>query len=126
MRALAVKKLADCGPLQLSLFDQQGVAEITPPDFLGERLVTAAPRPWPPTAPPDLLAATKNCSPPSSPESRPGNSPSRRVDRRRSRQGDQEVQDRRALRRHRHHLDSGAARTQFDAVIAGQNEQSVR
>jgi hypothetical protein len=40
LRAPAVKKLmADDGPLQLSLFDQQDLAEITSPDFPGERLV---------------------------------------------------------------------------------------
>ena len=40
LRAPAIKKLmADGGPLQLSLFDQQDLAEITSPDFPGERLV---------------------------------------------------------------------------------------
>jgi len=40
LRAPAVKKLmADNGPLQLSLFDQQDLAEITSPDFPGERLI---------------------------------------------------------------------------------------
>jgi hypothetical protein len=40
LRAPAVKRLmADDGPLQLSLFDQQDLAEITSPDFPGERLV---------------------------------------------------------------------------------------
>ena len=40
MRAPAIRKLmADDGPLQLSLFDQQDLAEITSPDFPGERLV---------------------------------------------------------------------------------------
>jgi hypothetical protein len=40
LRAPAIKKLmADDGPLQLSLFDQQDLAEITGPDFPGERLV---------------------------------------------------------------------------------------
>jgi hypothetical protein len=40
LRAPAIKKLmADGGPLQLSLFDQQNLAEITSPDFPGERLV---------------------------------------------------------------------------------------
>jgi transposase len=40
LRAPAVKKLmADDGPLQLSLFDEQDLAEITSPDFPGERLV---------------------------------------------------------------------------------------
>jgi len=40
LRAPAIRKLmADGGPLQLSLFDQQDLAEITSPDFPGERLV---------------------------------------------------------------------------------------
>jgi hypothetical protein len=40
LRSPAIKKLmADDGPLQLSLFDQQDLAEITSPDFPGERLV---------------------------------------------------------------------------------------
>ena len=40
LRALAIRKLmADDGPLQLSLFDEQDLAEITSPDFPGERLV---------------------------------------------------------------------------------------
>jgi hypothetical protein len=40
LRAPAIKKLmADDGPLQLSLFDQQDLAEITSPDFPGERLI---------------------------------------------------------------------------------------
>jgi hypothetical protein len=40
LRAPAIRKLmADDGPLQLSLFDQQDLAEITSPGFPGERLV---------------------------------------------------------------------------------------
>jgi transposase len=40
LRAPAIKNLmADGGPLQLSLFDQQDLAEITSPDFPGERLI---------------------------------------------------------------------------------------
>jgi len=40
LRAPAIKKLmADDGPLQLSLFDQQDLAEITSGDFPGERLI---------------------------------------------------------------------------------------
>src|SRR5262249_60920806 len=31
--------MADDGPLQMSLFDQQDLAEITSPDYPGERLV---------------------------------------------------------------------------------------
>ena len=40
LRAPAIRKLmADGGPLQMSLFDQQNLAEITSPDYPGERLV---------------------------------------------------------------------------------------
>jgi transposase len=40
LRAPAIKDLAaDGGPLQLSLFDDRDIAEITSPDFPGERLV---------------------------------------------------------------------------------------
>jgi hypothetical protein len=40
LRAPAIKKLmAEDGPLQLSLFDQQDLAEITSDDFPGERLI---------------------------------------------------------------------------------------
>jgi hypothetical protein len=40
LRAPAIKKLmADGGPLQMSLFDQQDLAEITSDDFPGERLI---------------------------------------------------------------------------------------
>ena len=40
LRAPAIKKLmADDGPLQLSLFDEQDLAEITSPAFPGERLI---------------------------------------------------------------------------------------
>ena len=40
LRAPAIKKLAeDGGPLQLSLFDDQDLAEISSPDYPGERLI---------------------------------------------------------------------------------------
>jgi len=40
LRAPAIKKLmADDGPLQLSLFDEQDLAQITHPDYPGERLI---------------------------------------------------------------------------------------
>jgi len=64
LRAPAIKKLAeDGGPLQLSLFDQQYLAEITSPDYPGERLIVcrnplqAAERT---RKREDLLAATEN------------------------------------------------------------------
>ena len=42
LRAPAIRKLmADDGPLQLSLFDEQDLAEITSDDFPGERLVAS-------------------------------------------------------------------------------------
>lgn len=39
LRAPAIQKLADGGPLQLSLFDQRDLAEIDSPDYPGERLI---------------------------------------------------------------------------------------
>ena len=39
LRSSAVRRLVDCGDLQLSLFDEKNLAEITSPDFPGERLV---------------------------------------------------------------------------------------
>jgi hypothetical protein len=39
LRAAQIKALATHGPLQLGLFDQHSLAEITHPDFPGERLV---------------------------------------------------------------------------------------
>src|SRR5215831_13934205 len=39
LRAPAIKKLAEGGPLQMSLFDTQDLAEITSPDYPGERLI---------------------------------------------------------------------------------------
>jgi len=39
LRAPAIKKLAAGGPLQMSLFDEQDLAEITSPDYPGERLI---------------------------------------------------------------------------------------
>jgi transposase len=39
LRAPAIKKLASAGVLQLSLFDHRDLAEITHPDFPGERLI---------------------------------------------------------------------------------------
>ena len=80
LRAPAIKKLmAEDGPLQRRLFDQQDLAEITSPDFPGERLVAcrnpvlAADRA---RKREDLLAKPpRSCSPRSSPAFRPGGSP---------------------------------------------------
>ena len=78
LRAPAIKKLmADDGPLQLSLFDRQDLAEITSPDFPGERLfarrnpVLAADRA---RTREELLAATEKLLARPSPASRPGGS----------------------------------------------------
>ncbi|GAB3264109.1 IS1634 family transposase [Arthrobacter pigmenti] len=64
LRAPAIKALAaDDGPLQMSLFDEQDLAEITHPDYPGERLIAcrnpdlAAERA---RKREDLLAATEN------------------------------------------------------------------
>ena len=106
LRAPAIKKLmADDGPLQLSLFDQQDLAEITSPDFPGERLIAcrnpvlAADRA---RTREDLLAATEKLLAPVIARVPAGRLAGRREDRGRGRQGDQQVQDRQALRR-RHH-----------------------
>src|SRR5262249_1453022 len=39
LRAPAIRQLVDAGQLQLSLFDDRDLAEITSPDYPGERLV---------------------------------------------------------------------------------------
>jgi hypothetical protein len=39
LRASQIRQLADGGPLQLSLFDTRDLAEITAPDYPGERLI---------------------------------------------------------------------------------------
>ena len=105
LRAPAIRKLmADDGPLQLSLFDQQDLAEITSPDFPGERLIAcrnpvlAADRA---RTREDLLAATEKLLAPLLARVRAGTR-RRWGDRRRGRQGDQQVQDQQALRRHHH------------------------
>ena len=79
LRAPAIRKLmADDGPLQLSLFDQQDLAEITSPDFPASGWSPAATRSWPPTAPGSAMTCSpppRSCSLPSSPGSRPESSP---------------------------------------------------
>ncbi len=74
LRAPAIRKLmAAGGLLQMSLFDQQNLAEITSPDFPGERLIAcrnpllAADRA---RTREELLAATEKLLAPSSPASR--------------------------------------------------------
>ena len=105
LRAPAIRKLmADDGPLQLSLFDEQDLAEITSEDFPGERLIAcrnpvlAADRA---RTREELLAATEKLLAPLIARVTAGRL-RRRRDRRRGRQGDHQVQDRQALRRHHH------------------------
>src|SRR6516225_6381512 len=108
LRAPAIRKLmAEDGPLQLSLFDQQDLAEITSPDFPGERLI-ACRNPVLATERArkreDLLAATEKLLAPIAGRRPRGR---RRGDRRRGRQSDQQVQDRQALRPHHHRYQPG-------------------
>ncbi len=104
--------MADGGPLQLSLFDQQDLAEITSDDFPGERLVAcrnpvlAAERA---RKREDLLAATEKLLAPIIARVQACLAHRRRADRDRGRQGDQQVQDRQALRRHHHRHHPGRA-----------------
>jgi hypothetical protein len=49
LRTVQIQKLVADGALQLSLFDQIDLAEITHPDYPGERLGYAAIRCWPPS-----------------------------------------------------------------------------
>ena len=73
--------MAEDGPLQLSLFDEQDLAEITSEDYPGERLVAcrnpvlAADRA---RKREDLLAATEKLLAPSSPAYRRAGSPAPR------------------------------------------------
>ena len=71
LRAPAIRALAaHNGPLQLSLFDERDMAEITSPDYPANGSSSAATRRWPPNAP----ANAKSCLPPrrrSWPGSRP-------------------------------------------------------
>ena len=61
LRAPQIAALAaDDGPLQMSLFDTQDLAEITHPDFPRERRSPAATRCWPPNGP----ANATTCWPP--------------------------------------------------------------
>ena len=73
LRAPAIRKLmADDGPLQLSLFDQQDLAEITSDDFPASGWSPVATPFWPPTGPASARTCSpppRNCSPPSSPAS---------------------------------------------------------
>ena len=115
--------MADDGPLQLSLFDEQDLAEITSPDFPGERLVAcrnpvlAADRA---RTRDDLLAATEKLLAPLIARVRAGRLQGAGRDRGRGRQGDHQVQDRQALRRHHHRYSLAVTRKQdqIDAEAA--------
>jgi len=98
LRAPAIRKLmADGGPLQLSLFDQQD---------LPRRAADRLPQPRPGRRPrphPQRTAGRHREAARSHPRPGPGRpAHRRRPDRGRGRQGDQQVQDRQALRRHHH------------------------
>ena len=79
LRAPAIRKLmADDGPLQLSLFDEQDLAEITSRTTPASGWSPAATRPWPPTAPAPAASCwppPRSCWPRSSPGSGPEGSP---------------------------------------------------
>ena len=111
LRAPAIRKLmADDGPLQLSLSGQQDLAEITSPDFPGERLVAcrnpvlAADRA---RKRQDLLAATEKLLAPLIARVQAGKLTGAGPDRGGSGQGDQHVQDQQALRGHHHRYHPG-------------------
>ena len=125
LRAPAIKKLmADDGPLQLSLFDQQDLAEITSAG-LSRRAADRLPQPGPGRRPrPHPRGPARRHREAARPRHRPGpGRPAhrRRADRDRGRQGDQQVQDRQALRRHHHRHHPGrrpARQDQIDAEAA--------
>ena len=101
LRAPDIAKLAaEDGPLQMSLFDTQDMAEITHPDFPGERLIACRnPTIGGRTHPQTQRAAGRDRQA-AGPDHRPGGrgpTVRRRQDRRRGRQGDQQPQDGQAL-----------------------------
>ena len=67
LRAPQIAALAaDGGPLQMSLFDQQDLAEISHPDYPGNVSSPAATPPWPPNGPvnaPTCSPQPRHCSP---------------------------------------------------------------
>ena len=106
LRAPAIRKLmADDGPLQLSLFDEQDLAEITSAG-LPRRAADRLPQPGAGRRPrPQARGPAGRHREAARPHHRPGPGRAarrRRGDRGRGRQGDQQVQDRQALRRHHH------------------------
>ena len=111
LRAPAIKKLmADDGPLQLSLFDEQDLAEITSADYPGERLIACRN----PFGPPGGPAPARSCWPPPRPTSARSPPGRRRTaqgpgqDRPGGRESDQQTEGRQALHprhpRRPHHL----------------------
>ena len=95
LRAPAIKKLmAEDGPLQLSLFDQQDLAEITSPG-LSRRAADRLPQPGPGRRPgPQARGPARRRREAAGPRHRPRPGRSahrRRADRDRGRQGDQQV-----------------------------------
>jgi hypothetical protein len=105
--AIAAPAATD-GPLQLSLFDEQDLAEISHPDYPGERLIAcrnpllAAERARTRS---DLLAATDTVPGPDPRFRRRRPAHRRRPDRCEGRQGHQQIQDGQTPPRkhHRHH-----------------------
>ena len=61
LRAPQIRALLDAGAFQLSLFDERDLAEITTPEFPGERLVVCKIRSWPRNGP---ASARICCRPP--------------------------------------------------------------
>ena len=62
LKAPQIQKLARDGTLQLSLFDETNIGEITSEDYPGERLIVRRNPSWPQSAPAN---ARTSCKPPS-------------------------------------------------------------
>jgi len=106
LRAPAIKKLmAQDGPLQLSLFDEQDLAEISSPDF-PRRAPGRLPSPRAGRrARPQARGPARRHRKAARPDRRPGRGRAAgrgREDRRQGRRGHQQVQDGQALRGHHH------------------------
>ena len=102
LRAPQIAALAaDHGPLQLSLFDQQDLAEISHPDYPGERLIACRNPLLADRTGPQTRRAARRHRGRAGPDHRRGRrraADRRRPDRAAGRQGDQQVQDGQALR----------------------------
>ena len=113
-------------PLQMSLFDQQDLAEITHPDYPGERLIAcrnpalAAERA---RKRDELLAATEKLLDGHRRTGQPRHPDRGRQDRRGCRQGPREIQDGQALPHHHHrhqlHLHRNQAGIDAEAALDG-------